>query len=79
MALKNLEAASLGAAMLAGTAIGEFKSFKNAVENAVKENKVFIPDTHNSNKYNEKYHIYKDIYIKNKELLHKISKLISIE
>jgi xylulokinase len=73
--LKNPEAASLGAALLAGVAIGEYKSYKDAVENAVKEDKVFCPDESNNRQYDKRYMIYRDIYSKNKELLHRISKL----
>ena len=73
--LKNSEAASLGAALLAGVAIGEYKSYKDAVENAVKEDKVFYPDESNNRQYDKRYMIYRDIYSKNKELLHRISKL----
>ena len=73
--LKNTEAASLGAALLAGIAIGNFKSPKHAVENAVHENKVFTPDPINLSKYEKRYYIYKEIYARNVDLLHKISKL----
>ena len=73
--LKNKEAASLGAAILAGVAIGEFKSHEDAIENTVKEDKVFSPDGISYKQYNQRYKIYKDIYTKNKDLLHRISKL----
>ena len=73
--LKNPEAASLGAALLAGVAIGEYRSFNDAVENAVSEDKSFYPSENNNKPYNKRYLIYKDIYSKNKELLHRISKL----
>lgn len=73
--LKNPEAATLGAALLAGVAIGEYKSYEDAVENAVKEDRVFSPDEDSSRQYNKRYMIYRDIYSKNRELLHRISKL----
>ena len=73
--LKNKEAASLGAALLAGVAIGEFKSYEDAIVNTVREDKVFSPDKSSYKQYNQKYMIYKDIYTKNKDLLHRISKL----
>ena len=73
--LKNPEAASLGAALLAGVAIGEYRSFNDAVENAVSEDKSFYPSENNNKPYNKRYKIYKDIYSKNKELLHRISEL----
>lgn len=73
--LKNQEAASLGAAMLAGIAIREYSSFEDAVENTVKESGVFTPDESNSKQYDKRYLIYKDIYNVNRELLHRISEL----
>ncbi len=75
LTLKNPEAASLGAAMLAGLAVGEYSSYKNAVENTVKEDKMYCPDSNHSKQYDIRYSIYKDIYSKNKNLLHRISKL----
>lgn len=73
--LKNPEAASLGAAMLAGVAVGEYSSYKEAVENTVKDDKVYYPDSSSGKQYDIRYSIYKDIYSKNKNLLHRISKL----
>jgi xylulokinase len=73
--LKNSEAASLGAAMLAGLAIKEYKSIEQAVESTVREDKSFEPDMDNYKKYNEKYLIYKDIYRTNKDLLNRIANL----
>ena len=75
LTLKNQEAASLGAAMLAGIAVGEYSSYKNAVENTVKKDKIYCPDSNRSKQYDIRYSIYKDIYSKNKNLLHRISKL----
>jgi xylulokinase len=73
--IKNSEAASLGAALLAGIAIGEYKSFEDAVENTVKIDKSFSPNNKNNNQYNKRYLIYKDIYYSNRELLRRINKL----
>jgi len=73
--LKNSEAASLGAALLAGIATGEYRSPEEAVKEVVQEDVVFEPDMDNYKKYNEKYFVYKDIYDTNKELLHRIAKL----
>ena len=73
--LRNKEAACLGAALLAGIAIGEYGSYGDAVENAVKEEEVFSPDKNKYDQYNDRYVIYKDIYSKNKDLLHRISEL----
>jgi xylulokinase len=73
--LNNSEAASLGAALLAGIAIGEFKSPKHAVESAIHENEVFMPDGKFFQEYNKRYNIYKEIYSKNAVLLHQIAEL----
>lgn len=73
--LKNPEAATLGAALLAGVAIREYKSYKDAVENAIKEDRAFSPDEDSNRQYNRRYMVYKDIYSTNRELLHRISKL----
>ncbi len=75
MTLKNTEAASFGAALLAGIAIGEFKSYKHAIENTIYCNQIFEPDGIDYAEYNKRYEIYKDIYSNNVDLLHRISKL----
>jgi len=73
--LQNSEAASLGAALLAGISIGEYKNFEEAVECTVKPKSEFIPDSYMADEYEKRYDIYKTIYSTNKYLLHKISKL----
>jgi xylulokinase len=73
--LNNSEAASLGAALLAGIAVGDFKSPKHAVESAVHENEVFTPEPEIYKEYNKRYNIYKEIYLINAGLLHKIAEL----
>lgn len=73
--LKNNEAASLGAALLAGISIGEYKNFKEATSCAVNKKGEFLPDTSMVKEYKRRYDIYKLIYSTNKYLLHKISKL----
>ena len=75
--LENNEAASLGAALLAGISIGEYKNFKEAAECAVKQNGEFLPDASMVKEYKKRYDIYKSIYSTNKYLLHRISKLSS--
>jgi len=75
--LINNEAASLGAALLAGISIGEYKNFKDAATCAVKQKGEFIPDASMIKGYKKRYDIYKSIYSTNKYLLHKISKLSS--
>jgi len=73
--LKNTEAASLGAALLAGISIGEYRSFEEAVKIAVKFKDEFIPQQNMIKEYEKRYEIYKNIYSTNKYILHKISKL----
>ena len=73
--LNNKEAASIGAALLAGIAIGEYSSYKDAVSNTVRESEGFTPNKNNYKLYNDRYLIYKDIYKNTNELLHRINKL----
>ncbi|MCL4378662.1 MAG: FGGY family carbohydrate kinase [Actinobacteria bacterium] len=73
--LKNHEAASLGAALLAGLAIGKYSSYKDAVESTIERNKYIKPDKKIYGAYKERYLIYKDLYESNKAILHRISNL----
>ncbi len=73
--LKNHEAASLGAALLAGLAIGQYSSYKDAVNNTIVRNKCIKPDKNIFESYEKRYLIYKDLYENNKTLLHKINNL----
>lgn len=73
--LKNSEAASHGAALLAGIAVGEYSSFEDAVKKAVNEDEILTPNEVNNKQYNKRYMIYKDIYNRNKDLLHRIKGL----
>ncbi len=75
VALNNTEAASLGAALLAGMAIGDFSSPGHAVESTIRENSVFTPDDKFIGKYNKRFDIFKEIYSCNADLLHKIAEL----
>lgn len=60
--LKVREAACLGAALLAGTAAGGYKSLDEAVKQTVSLKDIYYPDENAQKLYNEKYSIYKDIY-----------------
>jgi xylulokinase len=73
--LNNKEVASMGAALLAGIAIGEYHSHQDAIDHTVKEIEFFEPDLNNHKIYNDRYLIYSDIYKINSKLLHKIKKL----
>jgi xylulokinase len=73
--LINSEAASLGAALLAGIATGQYRGFKEAVVTAVKQQDEFVPDKKILKSYEQRYKIYKEIYSANKSILHEISML----
>ena len=62
VALKTQEAASWGAAMLAGHAIGLFPSVRDAAESLVKATRTWEPDPERSRVYAEKYQRYVGIY-----------------
>lgn len=73
--LKNSEAASLGASLLAGVASGVYPSFENAIDNSVREDSEYTPQDDYGKMYDERYLIYKDIYRNNKKLLKRIKNL----
>jgi len=73
--LKNTESACLGAALLAGIGTGVYSSYKDAINNSVKYDEIFMPQNNLEKTYNERYMIYRDIYKNNRNLLHRISKL----
>ncbi|MDP2898316.1 MAG: FGGY-family carbohydrate kinase [bacterium] len=62
LALDVSEAASLGMAMLAGVAVGEFKNVREAVSLLVKEKKRFFPNKTKAAKYEEKFEKYRKLY-----------------
>lgn len=66
--LKVREAACLGAALLAGVAIGAYAGFEEAVESTVSLAEVYEPDEVKSGIYDEKYQIYKDVYMALKDV-----------
>ena len=72
VSLKVSEAASLGAAILAGVAIGEYSSIKEAVEATVKIKEIFYPQEEKTKIYEGKFQIYKDIYPTLKSLSHRV-------
>jgi len=56
------EAACLGVALTAGAAVGEYSSFKEAVQAVVKPDKVFTPRRDRVKIYNEKMAVYRRLY-----------------
>jgi xylulokinase len=69
IALDVDEAGTLGTAILAGVAIGEYKSLEKAVETLVKVRKVFYPNLKNHQIYTENYYRYKKMYKAVKETM----------
>jgi xylulokinase len=57
--LQTREAACLGAAMLAGIALGVYKNASDAVQAVVKTARVFEPDTRRARLYSERYAQYR--------------------
>jgi sugar (pentulose or hexulose) kinase len=60
--LKVREAACLGAAILAGTASGVYRSVDEGVTKVVQQQDTFSPDAEMSKKYAEKYLVYRQLY-----------------
>ncbi len=52
---------SLGSAMLAGVAVGAFRSFEHAVETCSKIDRIYMPNTENVQLYNKNFQYYKSI------------------
>ncbi len=72
ISLDVTEAPCLGAAMLAGRAIGEYSSDEEAVAAAIHERERYEPDEKRHEIYTEKFQIYKEIYPTVVELSHRI-------
>lgn len=70
VAMDVSEGVCLGAAMLAGTAIGRYSSLEEAVELLVKPRKTFLPRSKTKSIYDERFEIYKRIYPAIKGILH---------
>ena len=67
------EAASLGAAMLAGIAVGTFKDAVDAAKSMVHIKRTYYPDERQSERYQEKYREYRELYPTLKEFNRLIS------
>jgi xylulokinase len=68
--LQVSEAASLGAAILAGKSINVYSSLGEAVDLLVKPNRCFEPNPHMTGQYEEKYQKYKALYKSLKQFNH---------
>jgi len=69
-ALSVSEAACLGAALLAGTAVGEYASLDEAASRTVRVTKTYEPDPTMAAQYDERYDIYRRLYPTLRDLLH---------
>jgi len=67
-ALPTGEAGCLGAALLAGWAVGDIKSPEETIRAGVKALRVFEPQSQNVSRYQKLYEIYKQIYPRLKPL-----------
>jgi sugar (pentulose or hexulose) kinase len=55
------EAGTLGAAMCAGVAIGEYKSYKDAVERMVRIQKIYYPEIEYTSVFNQIYDSFQSL------------------
>ena len=60
--VKSVEAASLGAAILAGTATGIFESVESAVDSMVEVKERITPSAHNREAYEKGYAMYRKLF-----------------
>jgi len=66
--LKTCEAACLGAAIIAGTAIGVYSSLEEGIKIAVTPKDEYTPNPEMQELYEERYNIYKDLYATLKDI-----------
>lgn len=66
--LKNSEAGTVGAAMLAGVAIGAFPNLEDAASHLVKYDQEYLPNFERRDQYLKKYQKYKKLYSLLKEI-----------
>jgi xylulokinase len=71
-ALSVSEAACLGAALLAGTAVGEYSSLNEAVGRTVHVTRTYEPDPEMAARYDERYDIYQRLYPALRDIVHRL-------
>lgn len=71
--LENNEAASLGAAIIAAVAAGQYRDFDRAIENMVHVKKTYYPDIQMQHDYQIRASEYQEIYTGLKKVNHRIS------
>ncbi|MCX7825342.1 MAG: FGGY family carbohydrate kinase [Verrucomicrobiae bacterium] len=70
--LNVTEGGALACAMLGGVAIGKFKDLREAVERTVRVTGAYEPDMREHARYSERYAIYRELYPRLKEFLHRM-------
>lgn len=72
VAMDVSEGVCLGAAILAGVAIGEYPSIEEAVEHIVRPRKTYLPRAELSERYRERFEIYRGIYPAIRDISHRL-------
>ncbi len=67
--------ASFGDAMMAAMAINYFDSFEDLAK-LIKKGKTYLPDMENHKKYKEYQLIFDELYVNNKDLMHRLGNLV---
>lgn len=70
--LNVTEGGALACAMLGAVAVGRFRSLQEAVAQTVRVTGAFEPDMKEHARYTERYQIYKELYPRLKEVLHRM-------
>ena len=60
--LKHKQAGTLGCAMMAEVALGEYKSLKDAISDQVVVDRIYYPNLKNHQRYLDKYESFKKLY-----------------
>lgn len=71
-AMRVSEAVCLGAAILAGAAIGLYPNAREAALRVSRVERTYAPDTRRARLYRERFAVYRQLYPRMKELLHRI-------
>jgi len=72
VAMDVSEGVCLGAAILAGVAIGEYSSIQEAIEHIVRPRRTYMPRAEFSERYRERFEIYRRIYPAIREISHRL-------
>ncbi len=72
VAMDVTEAGCLGVAMLAGVAVGEYATLKEATDAALRVKRTYEPDRANAGRYEERFGLYCEVYPMFKDLAHRM-------